>query len=409
MNKIAILGDIHFGELARSREFCPNGIKLQDITHGAASIKQGIVDIIKDENVDYLFIAGDLTSTGSPIEYTECYNVILSIAEEAGISKNKIIVCLGNHDVDWRISDIAETYTGLDAKFPADQNRKLYQKMSAKIADILIDRNDFFEKGPAPFSGILNFKDLIIFVLNSGWQSSRSQKIPHGKIDIEQLNWFKDQAKNYQEKEEWKILLLHHHPHNYPNLNPFHDTSLLEEGSEIIEIAGKCGFNLICHGHRHHPKALNNDSSDWLNPITFICAGSCSVNASHRNNGDIPNCFHIIELFDEERIIRLKNYEYSPNDGWKALANNRPEAPLDNDMFFCKTYTYANRSDVLKKIVGFKKNKLNYKLPEWIDLPIELKTLDYKSLNKLIRDIYYSQFQVYGNYPNEVALLRRSK
>jgi len=316
---------------------------------------------------------------------------------------------LGNHDVDWRISDIAETYGEIDSNFPVDYNRKLYQKISAKIAELFLKKNSFSEKGPAPFSGIIDKEDMIIFVLNSGWQSRRHEKIPHGKVEIKQLRWFGEKASLYRDNDAWKILLLHHHPQNYPNMNPFHDTSFLEEGSEIIQIAGESGFNIICHGHRHHPKAINNNSNDWLNPITFICAGSCSVNASKRHNGEIPNCFHIIELINGEKIVKLKNYEYSSSEGWKVLTNNRPEAPLDGVMFFCKTYSSQDREKELKKLIDEKNNREGYELPEWSNLPIELKTLNYHNLNYLIRNVYNERFVVYGDYPKKVALIRREK
>ena len=405
MTKIAILGDIHFGKLARSKEFCPDGIKLQDITIGAASIKQGIVDIIKKEQVEYLFIAGDITSTGSPLEYTECYKVIIDIATKANILEEKIIACLGNHDVDWRISDIAENYSDLEGESPIEQNKKFYQKISASIPDLFFEKNNFSIKGPAPFSGIIDNGDLIIFVLNSGWQSSRNEKLPHGKIKNDQLLWFADKAASYKDNSGWKVLLLHHHPIIYPFPQTFYDTSFLEEGSEVVQIAGECGFNIICHGHRHHPKAINSENNDWLNPITFICSGSCSVNATHRNNGDIPNCFHIIELFSEKKIVRLKNFEYSSSKGWKPLLSNRPEAPLDNDMFFYKNYSAQDREKVIHSIIDAKLKSKGCILPEWKELPIELKTLDYKRLNELIVSVYGSKYLVVGRYPDQIALV----
>ena len=75
--------------------------------------------------------------------------------------------------------------------------------------------------------------------------------------------------------------MLHHHPFNYPYPTLGRDISLLDEGAELLDISGKAGINLICHGHRHHPKAHNEQRDDWKNAITFICAGSFSVNAAH--------------------------------------------------------------------------------------------------------------------------------
>jgi hypothetical protein len=87
MTKIALISDIHFGKYARSKEFCPDGIQLQDNTLGASPIKEGLVKVLKEEKIDYLFVAWDLTSTGSPLEYDECYSTLLSIAKEATMLK----------------------------------------------------------------------------------------------------------------------------------------------------------------------------------------------------------------------------------------------------------------------------------------------------------------------------------
>lgn len=406
MTKIALISDIHFGKFARSKEFCPDGTKLQDNTHGAASITEGLIKLLKEEKVDFIFIAGDLTSTGSPLEYVECYKTLLSIAEESSIAKENIIVCLGNHDVDWRISDIAETDEEYKTAEPRDKIIEYYRKIAAYSPELLIRKNSFTEKGPAPFSGIIENGSIDIFVLNSGWYSHRNEEIPHGKITKEQLAWFKEKASEYNNKN-WKVLLLHHHPYNYTYPNPFHDISFLEEGSEVMTIAGECGFNLICHGHRHHPKAQLVVRSGWQNAITFICAGSFSVNSSQRNGGDIPNCFHIVELNDDEKkIIKLKNYEYSTSEGWKDLVSNRSETPLDNEMYFYEIINVEDRKKILIDMVENTKSEKGCELPSWSDLPIELKTLTYKELNNLIKSAYKNSHDIYGKYPDNVALIR---
>lgn len=71
---------------------------------------------------------------------------------------------------------------------------------------------------------------------------------------------------------------------------------MLEEGSSFLDVAGQNGIHLVLHGHRHHPKAETTFKNGWDHPITFVFAGSLTVNSAHRSNGYIPNILHIIEL-----------------------------------------------------------------------------------------------------------------
>ena len=181
----------------------------------------------------------------------------------------------------------------------------------------------------------------------------------------------------------------------------------MQEGSELAEAAGKCGFHIVCHGHRHHPKAINAFTNGWKNPITFICSGSLSVNASERASGDIPNCFHILELVNNERVVGLKNYSYRSGDGWN-LSNYSEVTPQDAEMVFHKPYTPEQRLSMLEQIVGRLDSGGDIELPHWNALPLELKTQHYHELNEMIENAYKNEYTVYGSYPKPVALMRRS-
>ncbi len=81
---------------------------------------------------------------------------------------------------------------------------------------------------------------------------------------------------------------MHHHPFNYPFPTISEDISQIKEGVEFIELAEKNGVDFVIHGHRHHPK-VKTVLPEGYAPITYFCAGSPSVNAEHRSNGEIPN------------------------------------------------------------------------------------------------------------------------
>ena len=178
--------------------------------------------------------------------------------------------------------------TGVE--YPENEGRVIYARDFAANAasinlSVLPKPGD--EIGPVPFCGVRLEEDFIVFLLNTSWQCSHDQSIPHGKLSTEQLQWFKKASEKYRDDKKLKIVLIHHHPMQYSFPTPTHDVSMIEEGSELVEIAAQNGINLIMHGHRHHPRALTRLENGWKSPITFICAGSLSVNAKHRAFGEI--------------------------------------------------------------------------------------------------------------------------
>jgi predicted MPP superfamily phosphohydrolase len=189
MTKIALLGDIHVGILGRGKEFAVSGEINQDDTDGAASLIDGLITCLTQEKVDYLFVSGDLTSTGSPMEYTKCLEILQKISKSAAINSNNIVLSLGNHDVDRRISGIPEMHYAGAKSSPKifDQITEQYQKIASCLGSQFLQENSFDVKGPAPFSGVIHRDSLHIFVLNSGWFCSANKNMSHGKLHEAQL------------------------------------------------------------------------------------------------------------------------------------------------------------------------------------------------------------------------------
>lgn len=412
--KAVLIGDIHFGKLCTTEELAIPGEPISDKTKGAVSLKVSFVENLKKEHVDYLLVVGDLTSTGSPIEYSRCITEMYNIASAAKINPNNVIFGVGNHDVDRKISKLGEADPKVNSDYPFSESERLYQNLAASHGELLASHLEFQEKGPAPFSGVILRDDIIVFVLNSSWFCSHDPSTKHGKLDKGQIEWYEEKVVSYSKDPRWKIVLLHHHPFNYPYPTLSRDISLLDEGAELVDISGKAGINIICHGHRHHPKAHNEQHDDWKNAITFICSGSFSVNAAHRQYGRIPNVYHLLELEEDagRKTITMHSYEYSISSGWEPIRTNCHETPLDPVMIFEKPYDEVTRLSVIKQVLDdavINANGIPFiLLPIWDDLPIELKTLRFKSLNELVKDFAEHEYQIIGLYPDRIALLRRS-
>lgn len=80
---VALISDIHFGKSSRTKELAVEGDQIKDETVGGKSLVDGLINLFKEKEVKYLFIAGDLTSEGSPQEFSYCQNKILEIAEKS--------------------------------------------------------------------------------------------------------------------------------------------------------------------------------------------------------------------------------------------------------------------------------------------------------------------------------------
>lgn len=400
---IALISDIHFGKFSRTDEFTVPGEPIKDESEGAKSLVDSLVKTLKDNKVQYIFVAGDLTSVGSPQEFYYCEQKILAIAEKAGIPKEHIILGLGNHDVDWSISKICDNYSELiGTEFPIELVKQRYQMIAANAS--ISNMNQILhpsESGPAPFSGIVENDDFIVFTLNSGWCCTHDQSFSHGKLCDDQLEWFKNSSQKYKTDSRWKIVLMHHHPFSYSYHVPYVDISMIEEGSAFVEIAGVNGINLVLHGHRHHPKAETDFKTGWQNPITFICAGSLTVNSDHRSNGDIPNTLHIVELTQELGVLMLKNFQYSPAQGWIPLKANCPETPLDSQMMLGKLYdNQIIESSILELAASTEEIK-------WNNLAECLRFLKYDDLNQKITNLLFDTHKMIGLFPNEVCLIKK--
>lgn len=402
MTRIALISDIHFGKLSRTSEFSVPGEPIQDENTGGESLTESLVEVLKRENADYLCVAGDLTSIGSPQEFSYCEKAILSIAQKAGISEDRIVLGLGNHDVDWGIAELYKKFpNSSNPEFPLELVKEKYRLIAACASQYNVEcipkmNND----GPAPFSGIVEAEDFVMFILNSGWCCTNDQSFSHGKLNADQLEWFKSKVTAYKSDSRWKIVLMHHHPHPYSYHVPGVDISMLEECGEFLDIAGQSGIHLVMHGHRHHPKAQTHFISGWEHPITFICAGSLTVNSAHRSNGLIPNTVHIIELTKELGVLSLYNYQYSPAQGWVPIRSNCPETPVDFKMMLGKLFSADEIGDSVRAL------EVNTELV-WDKLDESLRFQSVENLNMKVKTILSDTHIMMGRFPENVFLIEK--
>lgn len=403
MCTILFVSDIHFGAFSRSKEFAIPNQPLQDDNTGAKSMIEGIKSIIQSEEVDYLLVGGDLTSKANPLEFYYCERILSGIMKESGLPEDHLIIAMGNHDLDYNVSIIHE---GLDLVWLNPEDTKLISELYREIAActsshcIPVSRFSFDRKGPVFCSGVIDNESFTCFVLNSSLFCTQRQNPSHGKLSSVQLDWLRQVAEEYRSNGKWKIVLLHHHPklYAYP-VSSEPDFSVLEDGSELIETISECGIDLVLHGHRHHPRAETVSKDLWRKPITFICAGSLSVNSAHRNGGDIPNTLHVIRLSEKPGDLVLKNYKYYSASGWQLIGKSSKEAPIESEMRLGKYFDDNTIENAIDEV--FKPNTIIKKR----DLPECLQFQRDNLLNERFSKRMTATMKIISSFPEDVYII----
>ena len=405
MTRIAIISDIHFGKFSRTLDFAVPGEIIQDQSEDIMPFEEGLRALLSDMKPDYFFLAGDLTSIGNPKEFIYCEKKIVSLAECIGLSPTNIICGLGNHDIDWSISDLGRLNNSDHSQQLDIQVSEKYQYMAANCAKFCLDTILEPKKtGPVVFSGITESRDFIVFILNTSLYCGRDEEPSRGKVGAKQLEWFGEVAKQYKNDSRTKILLMHHHPRTYAYPIPTLDISTIEEGAEIIDIANNMGINIIIHGHRHHPYVETVQTASGTRPISIICAGSLSVNADYRNEGEIPNTIHFLDVDSGRDYYELYNYQYTGPEGWKPLIYNSKTAPLDHKMKIGKITNENHEKEAIKKYADLEDDLIRIKWEE-LDECLHFKLV--KDVNEKFKEILSDRYSIIGKFPEEVALIKR--
>lgn len=134
MTRIALISDIHYGQYSRTAEFSVPGEKIKDENTGGESLKESMVSLLKHKHIEYLCVAGDLTSLGSPQEFFYCEELILDIAHQLDIQEDNILLGLGNHDIDWNITELYTKFDKSNAEFPLEMVKEQYRKVAASAS-----------------------------------------------------------------------------------------------------------------------------------------------------------------------------------------------------------------------------------------------------------------------------------
>jgi hypothetical protein len=266
--------------------------------------------LIRDESLraDVVLMPGDMANKAD----IQGMNTAWDFIKKIGISLKASIISstLGNHDVIWKeqVDDSFKIARDLLPLFPTD-NLDQYQSFWAN--------GYYFEEQ----------SDYRILVVNSVKHQSNEKAAKRGLISNEQL----DGISNYlrcAEKKMFQIAVCHHHPiqHEEIDLGP---NDLMENGSRLVELLSSFAFNVLVHGHKHHPR-LKIDSSGG-HALAIFAAGSFSACMTLGLGTRARNVFHLLEIEKDDLSGMckgsIKTWQFQHQRGWTKSSHNAADFP----------------------------------------------------------------------------------
>jgi len=296
------LSDLHFKSGAEFEEF-NREIVLEILWD---DIKNQIAKGLKP---DFIVFTGDVAYHGRRDEYGLAVRHFFDpLLETTGLSKDKLFIVPGNHDVDWDEIDPIITPGMRQLLTNRDQiNEFLSPTRDRSLA--FRKFNAYAEFINAYFEGALTFSDteyfyarsveaqghkLDIIGLNSAWMSAyvrddQGNVQDQGRLLIGERQLLR--ALKTDEKAELRIVLLHH------PIGWLHETDLFEVQNRL---SAEC--DIVLHGHWHVPQVKASHS--MAGRAVYIPAGAVYA---HR---DYPNGYNFVQanLDSGQATVFLRRY-----------------------------------------------------------------------------------------------------
>lgn len=323
--KLAIISDIHVGLDARGKDLCPEPPPVPKTVRNKYDRKpenayrQKFVNYIRQEGItaDYLVLPGDLTNKAHPPQVAIASEFILQAANALEVPHDKIVFSPGNHDVDWSRYDSTDT-TGT-----------LWQQRYNNIGHSNYHFRQLVDQGHGdiflpPHFNAWNFGDLLAISYNSASHDSPvpEDEVHHGLIDPDDLDAIREYLESIDLTDDClRLFLVHHHPIEF--VNPIHkipDFSLMTNAENLLALLHEHNFDLIIHGHKHHPR-FETHSTQTYPHLPIFCSGSFSIEIDSGWAGTITNQFHLVMVEGRagtgNRIRgKIMNWANTNSRGW---------------------------------------------------------------------------------------------
>jgi tetratricopeptide (TPR) repeat protein len=336
------LTDVHFGFMVK------NSTRVDMHRFKDGEYNQPLEEHIKEEFSEYfkfdsnrlfLVVSGDFTYTANRDEFDMALNFMNKVCSALNINKEKVIVTLGNHDINWNSEKVDpsnrfDNYISFLNKF---YGKALLTKFYPYLKwDLSIDTE---RPNPEDILAIHFYpeKKLLFISFNSCMYESNQNHF--GFIGGKQFKLASKFIKENDINDSFtKVAITHHHLHPHPtpvsatNGDVWMDLSIVRDSGLVEYKLENMGVDIILHGHKHNPQLRETLVRDRKNmkhtKKLIICGGgSCGVNSTELEH-NLSNQYQVIEFLNSSRInnvafIKIVWRELEVNDAaeWYTSVN----------------------------------------------------------------------------------------
>jgi predicted MPP superfamily phosphohydrolase len=255
-------------------------------------IKDGLIHALSELKPNYVVLSGDFVNDPTPDNFMKAASFLRSVFSKTGINvSTQVLVIPGNHDA---------------TLYSKNEDFRLfnYQHFLAEL----------FEQGGRKTRYIKQDHDLKALFLCLDSTLKNKRPLAEGEIGHEQIQWARTNLTEIRKAlgEEYRnyarIAVMHHHCKQIKGLKTGEERFMqLLDPEEIIELLKDFDFNLVLHGHKHHPR-VDELGVKGESIISVVGAGTavCPILEEQHQMGNNFNFIRISVETNEVAVQRLK-------------------------------------------------------------------------------------------------------
>lgn len=266
-------------------------------------------------HVDVVFATGDIADTGLPSEYVQATQFFDKIIEILGLSKERLFVVPGNHDVDRRLGKglvrSLSTRKEADAYFDPCQPLPHIQQRQFAFSNWFNEYFSGIRKFPEvttcgdPETVVIRNSKIAVLPINTAVFSSDDQD--HGKLHIGRRCVSDSMERLDVVDADLKFVLMHH---SFDWLNSNETTN--------VKSAIRSSADLILSGHMHWNEVEQVVSAE--SKVVHLVAG-----AAYQTR-DWPNRAMFAEISNDDLTVLPIHYVDSAKEMWVVDTSIFPES-----------------------------------------------------------------------------------
>ncbi|TLP59868.1 pentapeptide repeat-containing protein [Microbispora triticiradicis] len=288
------------------------GVTEQDRTYSslAARLLSDVKRLREEHGVspDLVVASGDLAEWARPAEFDQFYDFLTELASGLGLSRSRVAMVPGNHDVNWKKCEAYFLNCQGDDTEPVPPYWPKWEPYAQTFTRFYdgVPGVSFARDQPWTLFEVPELKT-VIAGLNSTMAESHRDEDHYGYCGEAQLRAFAELLSAF-EREGWlRIGVMHHNP----VIDDEHDDAFLRDRAAFREILAP-RLHVLLHGHTHQGRV----ESFGADALPVLCSGSAGVRQSARPD-DVPNQYQLVEI--TRTGLRVHGRRYNPDRlRWEA-------------------------------------------------------------------------------------------